>query len=253
MAMSGLFYNLGRRLGRAAIPTLRKSKWAWQSLTGTEDEVLQAETAFGCSLATELRAVTVPSRHSESNRQLTEIAQRLQRAVNDKRRAFRVEAIQMDAANAMALPGGFIFVTEPLIEFCGRQSDELAFIIGHEMAHVIRRHAWDRLVNQTATRVASAVALRAGPLGHWLRQTGLGLLQNAHSRDAEAEADLLGLRLAAQAGFHPGGAVTLFRRLDKLQPDLAASLGVYFSSHPPAAQRLDALLPLCQKLDAGSG
>lgn len=246
--MSGFFYNLGRRLGRATIPALRKSKWAWQNLAGEEDEALASERAFGSSLAAELRAGSKPPRNPECKPLVADICRRLHTGVQDKRRLFHAEAIQLDPPNAMALPGGFIFVSESLIDFCGRQSAELAFVIGHEMGHVLRGHAWNRMVSQTASRVASAVTLRAGPLGQWLRQTGLGLLQNAHARDAEAEADILGVRLAVAGGFPAGGAVTLLRRLEQLQSDQAGSLGTYFSSHPPAGERLAALLPICRKL-----
>lgn len=246
--MSGLFYNLGRRLGRATIPAIRKSKWAWQNLAGAEDEALASERAFGSALATELRASSKPPRNPECSRLVADICQKLHAGVQDKRRLFHAEAIQLDPPNAMALPGGFIFVSESLIEFCGRQSAELAFVIGHEMGHVLRGHAWNRMVSQTASRVASAVTLRAGPLGQWLRHTGLGLMQNAHARDAEAEADILGVRLAVAGGFYAGGAITLLRRLERMTPEEAGLLGAYFSSHPPPGERLAALLPICQKL-----
>lgn len=249
--MSGLFYNLGRRLGRATIPAIRKSKWAWQNVAGEEDQALASERTFGSSLATELRASSKPPRDPRSSQFVADICQKLHAGVQDKRRLFHAEAIQLDPPNAMALPGGFIFVSESLIEFCGEQSAELAFVIGHEMGHIVRGHAWDRMVSQTASRVASAVTLRAGPLGHWLRQTGLGMMQNAHSRDAEAEADILGVRLAVAGRFHAGGAITLLRRLEQLQPEEVEGLGAYFSSHPPAKERIAALLPLCQKLGKG--
>ncbi|MCP5522589.1 MAG: M48 family metalloprotease [Verrucomicrobiales bacterium] len=246
--MSGLFYNLGRRLGRATIPAIRKSRWVMQNLTGDEDETLASERSFGTALATELRGGSKPARDPECNRLVADICRKLHAGAQDKRRRFHAEAIQLDPPNAMALPGGFIFISESLIEFCGRQSAELAFVIGHEMGHVLRGHAWDRMVSQTASRVASAVTLRAGPLGQWLRQSGLGLLQNAHARDAEAEADIVGVRLAVAGGFYAGGAITLLRRLEQLQPDEAGSLGTYFSSHPPPGERLAALLPVCHKL-----
>jgi predicted Zn-dependent protease len=245
--MGGLFYNLGRRLGRATIPAIRKSRWAWQNLAGDEDQTLAAERSFGSALVAELRASLPPTRDAALNRQIAEICQNLRRGVTDKRRAFHAEVVQLDPPNAMALPGGFIFLSESLTEFCGRQSAEIAFIIGHEMAHILRGHAWSRMVKQTASQVASAASLRAGPLGQWLRRSGLGLLQNAHAREEEQEADALGLRLAVAGGYVPGGAVTLLRRLEKTDADAAAG-GVYFSSHPPPSDRLNALLPLARKL-----
>ena len=249
--MDGLFYNLGRRVGRAAVPALRRTKWAWQSAAGDEDEVLKAEASFGKSLATQLLAATPPSGNREVRRKISEIGQAIQKALQDHRRTLRADVVQSDSANAMSLPGGFVFLSEQMVEFCGGQSDELAFVIGHEVAHVVRRHAWNRMVNQAATRVASLIALRAGPLAQWMRHTGLGLLQNAHSRDAEVEADLLGVRLAASAGYYPAGAVTLLRRLEAMEAGELDSLGKYFSSHPPASERLASVMPVCQQLQSG--
>src|ERR1051325_3160657 len=58
LVMSGFFYNLGRQLGRRVVPAVRKSKWIWDGLTGSEEESLRAERALGASLAAELRATT---------------------------------------------------------------------------------------------------------------------------------------------------------------------------------------------------
>lgn len=250
--MNGWFYNLGRRLGRAAVPAIRKSKWVWQKAAGDEQQALAAEHAFGAALAVEVRAQTPPARDPETNRLVSEIGRNLARAVKEKGRHFLVEVCWMEQPNAFALPGGFIFVSETLVEFCERQSAELAFVIGHEMAHILRGHAWDRMLAQAASQVASAVALRRGPLGQWLKETGFDLLLKAHSRDGEAEADVLGVRLAASAGYYPGGAVTLLRRLEK-RGDSPEALGRYFATHPPAGERLAALLPVCRQLERGAG
>ncbi|HWI56320.1 MAG TPA: hypothetical protein VNZ22_03790, partial [Bacillota bacterium] len=58
--MSGFFYNLGRQLGRKAVPTIRKSKYIWDGVAGTEEEALRAETVLGNDMAIELRAVLKP-------------------------------------------------------------------------------------------------------------------------------------------------------------------------------------------------
>jgi len=243
--VSGFFFNLGRHIGRAAVPTIRKSKWIWDSLTGTEEEALRAEAAFGSALAVELRAATEPASDPQVAALVSDVCRRLGACVRDKRRAFRCEAIRADSPNAMGLPGGFVFVSDSLVNLCERRPDELAFVIGHEMAHVIRRHAWDRMLHEAASRAASVIAVRAGPLGGWLRQKGLVLLQSAHSQDSELEADELGFRLAAAAGFAPGGVIALLQRIERLGPK-RAELGQYFASHPPPAERLARLTPLCR-------
>lgn len=235
--MAGLFHNLGRRLGHAAVPALRKSKWIWEGLVGNEEDALRAEAAFGAALAVEVRQATVPAADPERARGLGEVCRRLAACVRDQRRSFRVEVMQDETPNAMALPGGFMFVSHSLIAFCEARPDELAFVLGHEMAHVIRGHTWDRMLNQTAANVASVITARVGPLGHWLRHKGLALLQRAHEREAETEADELGFRLAHAARYRAEGALALLQRLAVLEQQ-GTSLGAYFASHPPASERL---------------
>lgn len=237
-------------MGRVAVPTIRKSKWIWDGLTGTEEEALRAEASFGSALAVELRAATKRADDPHMTSLLNDLCGRLAGCVRDKRRAFRCEAIHDDSPNAMALPGGFIFVSHSLVDLCERRPEELAFVIGHEMAHVIREHAWNRMLNQAISRAVSVIAARAGPLGEWLRQKGIGLLQSAHSQDNEQEADELGLHLMAAAGFAPGGAVALLQRIERLGPK-CAEFGQYFASHPPAGERIARLAPLCRQLASG--
>jgi len=234
--MSGLFYNLGRRMGRAAVPAIRKGRWIWDGLTGNEEDALRAETSLGAALATEVRASTDPGLRVDTAL-VQDIGQRLAKEVSDRRRRWRVEVIVAEDANAMALPGGFLFMSHALLDLCERRREELAFVLGHEMAHVLLGHAWDRMINQSALRAASVVVARAGPLGPWLRQNGLQLLQSAHARDCEFEADREGRRLAGRAGYDPAGGVRLFGRLERFGGD-PAGLGQYFASHPPAAERI---------------
>lgn len=234
--MSRFLKNLGRSLGRQAGPALRKTRWVWQNLTGSEEDALQAEVESGRSLAAEVRSAAGPVDDPELAVLLAEVCGRLTARVRDKRRTFRCEALPGDAPNALALPGGFIFVSVPLVTLCERRSDELAFVIGHEMGHVLLGHAWDRMMEQIASRMVSAVSLRSGVLGQWVRSQGLSLLQSAHAREGERQADELGMRLAVAAGYASGGALALLGRFASLGAD-PGILGPYLSSHPPPAER----------------
>jgi len=241
--LSDFFYNLGRKLGREAVPAIRKSKWIWDSLTGTEEEALRAEIAAGSALATELRSI----RTTVSDPSVEESCRQLSACVRSKGRSFRCEVIRDGVPNAIALPGGFLFLSDSLVELCDRQPDELAFVIGHEMGHVIRGHAWDRMLNEAALRVASTVTARAGALGAWVRQHGIELLRSAHSQDAENVADELGVRLAAAAGYRAEGAIALLQRIERFSQQ-AVQVGHYFASHPPASERIARLQPLVRQL-----
>ncbi len=238
--MSGFFYNLGRHLGHKAVPAIRKSKYIWDGLAGTEEEALRAETALGADMAAELHGTLPLSSDEQARGQVAEICGRLSACVRDKRRTFRSELFADRFANAMALPGGFIFISESLLALCERRPDELAFALGHEMAHVIRGHAWDRMLNEAVLRAASVATARVGQLGAWLQQQGLALLRSAHSREQEFEADELGLRLVLAGGYGSEGAVNLLQRIHTFGPN-PVGLGQYLSSHPPASERIAGL------------
>jgi predicted Zn-dependent protease len=245
--LSGFFYNLGRKLGREAVPAMRKSKWIWDGLTGTEEEAIRAETSAGSTLATELRNISEPTSDPAIATLAEELCRELSACVRSKDRSFRCEVIRDGTPNAIALPGGFLFLSDSLIKLCDRQRDELAFVIGHEMGHVIRKHAWDRMLNETALRVASTVTSRVGHLGAWVREQGIALFRSAHSQDAEKVADDFGVQLAAAAGYRAEGAIDFLQRVDRFTQQ-TAQVGPYFASHPPASQRIARLQPLVRQL-----
>lgn len=179
---------------------------------------------------------------------LSRIGRRLTACVANKARRFNFEPVNGTEPNAFALPGGFVFVTRSLIELCQCNQDEVAFILGHEMAHVIRGHAMDRIISNSAIAAASRAAPIRGALSGWLRKVGIQFLESAYSQDMEFEADELGIRLSAAAGYDPHASVQLFDRLAK--PDSTVSsfdLSAYFSSHPPFKERVNNINDLLRK------
>ena len=234
--MAGFFHKLGKLAG----PRVRKGKWLWQSLTGSQDDVLKAEHDVGRDMAAEVRRQLPPDDDAETAALIGEIGGRLARCVAEKRRTFQFELVRGGEPNAFALPGGFVFVTRALVDLCERRPDELAFVLGHEMAHVIRGHALDRMLSSSAT-VLAARALPAGGVGAWVKHVGIRYLEGAYSRDRELGADELGVRLADAAGYDRRGAARLLERLGELHArgaEGALRLGRYFASHPPAAERV---------------
>ena len=224
-----LFYNLGKKVG----PKVRKAKWVWTSVTGTEADTLQLEHEVGLDLAEEARQQLEPDRDAEVGQMLSEIGARLVDRVANKSRSFCFEAFLAQEPNAFALPGGGIFISRPIIELCRRAPDEVAFILAHEMSHVIKGHAIERIVTNSAVSAASRAASVRGVLGPWLQRVGVRFLETAYSRDQELEADRLGMRLVMAAGYDPEGSVRLLKRLAELKsgPD-PLNLGEYFSTHP---------------------
>lgn len=231
----GFFYNLGRRAG----PKIRKGQWIWHSLTGSAEDAIAAEYRVGCDIAAALRLEVPCDQSSDDAVLIQKIGKKLSQRVTNKLRKFNFEIITEGPPNAFALAGGFVFVTRSMLDLCNRNEDELAFIIAHEMGHIIRGHSIDRIVRSTAFSVLSKRLPGVGAIGSWLRGTGLKLLESAYSQQNEFTADELGTRLAIAGGFDKGACEKLLTRLARTSkgPD-TESLAKYFSTHPPFSERI---------------
>ncbi len=242
--MSGLFYNLGKKVG----PKVRKAKWLWQSMVGSEADAIKVEHEVGQDLAREIRRQLELDLEPQAEQILNEVGNRLAACVANKSRKFSFETVKGAEPNAFALPGGFIFVTRSLMKLCRWNQSEVAFILGHEMGHVMRGHAMARIISNSAIATASRVAPVRGMLSGWLRKVGVQFLESAYSQDLESEADKLGVRLVGAAGYDAGACVQLLSRLATLsQPVGQFDLGSYFSSHPPFKARIQNIEHLLRK------
>ena len=226
---NSLFYNLGRKVG----PKVRKARWVWGSMTGTEADTIRLERGVGVDLAQEARKQLQADPDPAMSGALDRVGSRLAERVTNKLRTFHFEAFLAGEPNAFALPGGFIFVSRSIVDLCQWDDNEIAFILAHEMGHVIKRHAIERIVTNSAISVASRATPARGVLGPWLQRVGIQFLETAYSRDHELEADRLGVRLVGAASYDPRASIELFTRLAKLKaaPD-PLNLGEYFSTHP---------------------
>ena len=225
-------------VGRLAGKQFRKAKWIWQSFTGNEDEAIQAEQAVGRDMASVVQEQARGTDSPEFQTLLDNIAKPLAERVKNRNHRFEIKVLSSDNPTAFALPGGFIFIAPGLVELAERNSDELAFVIGHEMAHVIRRHAIDRILSQKALSMASLATPAGRAVAPWLRSVGMQWLEKAYSREQEYEADVLGSRLAQVAGFDPRGALRMLERFRSLEGSSdPLGLSAYVSTHPPINDR----------------
>ncbi len=144
--------------------------------------------------------------------------------------------------NAMALPGGYIYITRGMLERINSE-DELAGVLGHEIAHVTARHAAQQISKQQLAQFGLVLgAVVAGPevfqqYGQ-LAQLGLGLLFQRYSRQHETEADLLGTGYMAKSHYHPIGAERMLLTLQRLDKHPTSGIDRYFMSHPDPAKRV---------------
>ena len=156
---------------------------------------------------------------------------------------WQVNVIQSDELNAWAMPGGRIAVYSGLIERLELSDAELAAILGHEMAHALREHAREQVSRQLAAQLGLSVAGAALGLGQTSQQIGQVLTDVTfnlpHSREAEQEADRIGVELAARAGYDPLAAVSVWQKMERAQS--GGRPPQFLSTHPSPANRIDDL------------
>lgn len=240
--MGGFFYNLGRMAG----PKIRKAKWAYLAATAPEGDVIRAEYAAGADIAAAMRAKLQISSNAEHLRLLKETGRALTGCLKKKNRKFTFECIQSIEPQAFCLPGGFIFVSDSIIELCGRDPNPIAFILAHEMAHVIEGHVMERMLSSSLVQAMKKAGHLRAATGS-LAKIGVQFLERAYSRENEFRADQFGVRLVSAAGFDAGGAIDLFLRLEPLQKN--STLGQYFSTHPSCGERMEHVRGMLKKLN----
>ena len=133
---------------------------------------------------------------------------------------WEINVIQSDQLNAWCMPGGKIAFYSGLIEKLAMTDDEIAAVMGHEIAHALREHARERISEQTASQIGitvASVALGGGKAGADLGQMAYQMAFSLpHSRLHETEADRIGVELSARAGYDPHAAVRVWQKMAKL-------------------------------------
>lgn len=161
--------------------------------------------------------------------------------------------IDTPALNASCAPGGKITVYTGLIRKLNLTDDEIAMVLGHEIAHALREHGRERISQAAAQNVITSAALGAMQSREAQVKTAAqfaDILYNLpNSRNAETEADKIGLELAARAGFDPRASVSVWQKMSQ-----ASSTGgppEFLSTHPTNNSRiaeLNGLIPAVMPL-----
>ncbi len=160
-----------------------------------------------------------------------------------------VNLIGSQELNAFCMPGGKIAFYYGILAKLKLDDDEVATIMGHEMAHALLEHSRARMAKTMATRGAielGAALFGLGGAGQTLAGMGGQLLSLSFSRSDESEADVLGLVLSAKAGYKPAAGVTLWHKM------AAASKGAppqWLSTHPSSDSRIRDIESRLARLD----
>lgn len=159
-------------------------------------------------------------------------------ATTPSRYRFDIQVLDDKTVNAFAAPGGFIVVFRGLIDKA-ESAEELAGVLAHEMGHVIERHGTENLIRAVGgATIIAAVLGDASTIGATLAEYGSTLASLSHGRDAEREADAIGVAMLNKAGIRGTGLVAFFRRIAKLTGEgQGGGVGRYLSTHPPSDER----------------
>ena len=151
---------------------------------------------------------------------------------------WEVNLIASKQINAFCMPGGKIAFYTGLVDQLKLTDDEVAIVMGHEVAHALREHARERMGKQAFTNLGVGAASQLFGLGNMGQQAlGMGaqLLSMKYGREDESEADLVGMELAARAGYNPRAGVSLWQKM------AAANKGAppqWLSTHPSGSTRI---------------
>jgi predicted Zn-dependent protease len=164
---------------------------------------------------------------------------------------WEVNILNSNQINAFCMPGGKIAFYTGILDQLKLTDDEVAMIMGHEVAHALREHARERMGKNAATNIGANVLgqlLGVGSGGAQLLGMGAQLVTLKFGREDESEADLVGMELAARAGYNPRAGVSLWQKMG------ATSKGAppqFLSTHPSGPSRIkdiEANLPKVEPL-----
>ena len=164
---------------------------------------------------------------------------------------WRLTLIDAPILNASCAPGGKITFYTGIIEQLNLNDDEIAAIMGHEIAHALREHGRERVSQATAQNILVNIAMAlAGPYGSAVsaaNQVAQYAIVLPNSRENESEADAIGLELAARAGYNPVGAISIWQKMLKATKE--KSTPEFLSTHPSGETRIEQLTALMPSVE----
>ena len=208
------------------------------------------EIEIGQAVAREVEAEYGVWQDAAAQQRIEAIGQRIVPASDRPALTYHFIILNTDEVNAFAAPGGFIFVSRGMLGFANPlPDDELASVIGHEIAHVARRHGAKRIERITLAIAIVEAAVRrnqdweqiyATQNAKIIEATAGELLMRGWGRNQEFDADHYGVLYMKQAGYDPNAAVTLFLRMQSaFPPGNSGPAERMLATHPPFSDRIE--------------
>jgi metalloendopeptidase OMA1, mitochondrial len=212
-------------------------------LTGRNQLILLPESQdsqMGLQAYQQIREESRISRDAELNQRVQTVGRRIAEVSPHPEWEWEFTVFENDEPNAFALPGGKVGVHTGLFKVA-ENDDQLATVIGHEVAHAIARHGAERMSQGLLAQGLGAIAVGGGVNPQLVeiasQAATLGIIL-PYSRTQEAEADHIGLLYMAEAGYDPRESIELWQNFDKLG---GAAPPEFLSTHPAPGSRIERL------------
>lgn len=208
------------------------------------------EMALGLQSAQDVLKKEKESTDTLQVERVKRVGQRIAAAANRPDYKWEFHVIEKDTVNAFCLPGGKVFFYTGILNLT-TSNDELAAVMGHEVAHALLRHGGERMsvalmtqLGGSAASIALGTAVGPGASQVFGQVYGIGSQVGVtlpHSRSQESEADEVGMILAAKAGYEPSGALSLWRKMDAYAKSKGQNVPSFLSTHPTTTDRIAAI------------
>jgi predicted Zn-dependent protease len=203
----------------------------------------QQEVALGADYSAQINRQMPMLNDQATVNYVNQIGSQLAAIADPRGIRYHFYVVNSDVVNAFALPGGYVYINRAIIERADNVS-ELAGVLAHEIGHVAERHSIEQLQRaQNANlglNVLYGVLLGRAPSG--VEQAGIQVGGTAvfagYTRDAEREADRVGVAYLVRGGYNPNGLATFFEELLSLQQRQPSRVEQWFSTHPTTQERV---------------
>lgn len=221
------------------------------NVISVEEEIVMGEYAYR-----EILSQSEVSKNKKYTDRMDAISKKLVNSVGDTmpNAKWEFNVIEQNEINAFALPGGKVAVYTALMDIA--TDDELAYVVGHEIAHVVARHGSERMSQQLAIAatgqiVGTIIGVKAPGYenifyGAYGAGAAVGVLL-PYSRKNEYEADEIGVLYAARAGYKPEASISLLNKFKSIIGE--SSNPQWLSTHPLDDSRINALQKLMPKMN----
>jgi len=222
-------------------------------VTATTDIGEQEEIGIGRDVAARLLGAAPLMPNDGVQRYVNHVGRWLATQTERPDLPWQFGVLEAPQLNAFATPGGNIFITRGMLERMKSEA-ELAGVLAHEIAHVLRKHHLKAIQKGAQTALAGeamsqALANRSGANREKLIALGSEVFTRGLDKGDELEADRLGVAIAARGGYDAYGLPSVLQRLQAMNPQ-DSGLALMFKTHPAPGERLDALEKLQGLLDA---